>query len=488
MAKRITALLLAMLMLVSAAACAEKADKDDTADTAAEQTEEVTEDDAPKEELPDLPAMDFEGKTFTFIVRGESYSEWASQDIFAEEQNGEPVNDAVIERNIYLEENYKCKIEQFGASDVGAQAKKSISAGSDDYQVVMANTQESGSLATQQLLYDLNEVEYLDLSRSWWDQRSVELLSIGNILYFMTGDNSIMANDATWILMFNKKMITDNNLENPYDLVNGRTWTVDKMLEMASGVASDLNGDGKYKYTDDQFGFATHDSSNEGFFFGAGCRITSKDEEDIPYIDLNVDRATSLLERGSALMSDKSIVVNASVLGLSSMLTDLQPVFESGRSLFYGEVMQCIIRLREMEIDFGVLPFPMFDESQESYNHFIHVTACMTSIPVSNPAPEDAGFILEAMAAKSKYTLRKAYYEVCLTTKFARDEESAEMLDIIISTRAYDIGYIYGWGSLFSSFNTCMDKGNTDYASKVAKSEKAANRALDKAVSKWLGD
>ena len=39
--------------------------------------------------------------------------------------------------------------------------------------------------------------------------------------------------------------------------------------------------------------------------------------------------------------------------------------------------------------------------------------------------------MLEAMAAKSKYTLQKAYYDICLEGKFMRDEESSAMLDII---------------------------------------------------------
>jgi hypothetical protein len=166
----------------------------------------------------------------------------------------------------------------------------------------------------------------------------------------------------------------------------------------------------------------------------------------------------------------------------------MQPIFESGRSLFYGEVMQCIIRLRAMEIDFGVIPFPKLDEDQEEYNHFIHVTACMVSVPLTNPDTEKAGIILEAMAAKSKYTLQKAYYDICLQGKFMRDEESSAMLDIILKTRNYDIGYIYNWGNLFTSFRTCITKGDTDFASKYAKAETAAIKAMDKTVTSWLQD
>jgi hypothetical protein len=285
--------------------------------------------------------------------------------------------------------------------------------------------------------------------------------------------------------MFNKKLIDDYSLESPYTLVTDNKWTIDKMLEMGTAVSADLNGDGVMKWDADQFGFVTHESSCEGFFFGSGCNVIGKDADDMPYLNMSNDRVISVIEKATKLISDKNIVVNGSVLTLDPV-KQMQPIFQGGRSLFYGEVMQCIIRLRAMEIDFGVLPFPKLDETQESYNHFVHVTGCMVSVPLTNPDTDKTGVILEAMAAKSKYTLQKAYYDICLTGKFTRDEESSAMLDIILKTRNYDIGYIYNWGNLFTAFRTCITKGDTDFASKYAKSEKAATTALDKTVASWL--
>ncbi|MDD4772924.1 MAG: extracellular solute-binding protein [Eubacteriales bacterium] len=481
---RLLSALMAMLLITFLAlGCADNASdtpKDTTSsDTAAaEETGEV-------ELQPDLPDVKYDGEDIIFLVRGVSFVEWQSQDIFAEEQDGEPINDAVYTRNVYLEETYNIKIQEFQATDPGNQAKKSISAGSDDYQVVMANTSESATLASQNLLYNLNDMPYMDLTKPWWDQRSVEQMSIGGKLFFCTGDLSIMANDATWILMFNKKLIDDYSLENPYDLVYDNKWTVDKMVEMGRAVSSDIDGDGSFKWDIDQFGFVTHESSCEGFFFGSGCNIVTKDEDDMPILNMANDRVITVIERATPLISDKTLVVNGSVQALSPTL-QMQPVFESGRSLFYGEVMQCIIRLRAMEIDFGVLPFPKLDQDQDEYNHFIHVTACMLSVPLTNTDLEKTGILLEAMSAKSTYTLQEAYYDICLEGKFMRDEESAGMLDIILKTRNYDIGYIYNWGNLFTSFRTSITKGDTDFASKYAKAEKSAVKAMEKTISSWL--
>jgi hypothetical protein len=465
------------------AGCAENAADTASVTTAADTTGVA--DTGEAELQPDLPDIKFNGEDFVFIVRGPSYNEWKSQDIYVEAQNGEPINDAVYTRNIYLEETYNIKIKEFPAKEVGNEAKKSIAAGSNDYQVVMANTQETSTIASQNYLYNLYDIPNIDLTKVWWDQRSVSQLSIGNKLYFCTGDLSIMVNDATWILMFNKKLIDDYSLESPYTLVSYNKWTIDKMVEMGRVVSSDLNGDGVWKWDKDQYGFVTHESSCEGFFFGSGCNVISKDADDMPYLNMSNDRVISVIEKATPMISDKTLVVNGSVQALNPV-TQMQPVFQSGRSLFYGEVMQCIIRLRAMEIDFGVLPFPKLDEQQETYNHFVNLTGAMVSVPLTNPDTDKTGIILEAMAAKSKYTLQKAYYDICLQGKFMRDEESSAMLDIILKTRNYDIGYIYNWGNLFTAFRTCITKGDTDFASKYTKSESAAIKAMNKTVTAWL--
>jgi len=435
---------------------------------------------------PDIPAdSNFGGHDFRVLVRGEAYIEWQSQDIFVEEQNGEPVNDAVYMRNVYLEEKLNITISEVQENgDIAARARKSITSGSDDFDVVMANTSETSSLASQNYIYNLHNIPYLDLTKPWWDQRSVAQFSMGGKLYFITGDLSIMANDATWIIMFNKDLLNDFQLDNPYDLVLGNKWTFDKMLEMMEVVAADVDGDGKMFHETDRYGFATHTSSYEGFFFGSGSHIVSKDADDMPYLNMNTERLIGVIEKTHKLMANRDITLDISPIGLEPV-KHLQPVFQRGGSLFFGEVVQCIIRLRAMEIDFGVLPFPKYDEMQEDYNHFIHLTASMVSIPLTNTELERTGIVLEAISSKSKYTLQPAYYEICLEGKFMRDNESVDMLDIIFATRNYDIGYVYSWGSLFSVFQSAAEK-NSDFASKYATSETTANTAMGKLLDAWM--
>ena len=70
-----------------------------------------------------------------------------------------------------------------------------------------------------------------------------------------------------------------------------------------------------------------------------------------------------------------------------------------------------------------------------------------STVPVSALNPAESGFILEAMAAKSREILRPAYYETALSLKYLRDEESIEMLDLVIDNRAYELEQAFNFGS-----------------------------------------
>jgi len=165
----------------------------------------------------------------------------------------------------------------------------------------------------------------------------------------------------------------------------------------------------------------------------------------------------------------------------------IQGIFEDNRALFYGEVLQCVIRLRNMVEDFGILPFPKWDAAQDRYYHHVVETACMVGVPISLTGDrlEMVGYILEAMCAKSKYTLQPAYYEKALVYKNVRDTESEEMLNIILKSRMFDIGYIADWGTIYSSTyqKSVVDEKN-NFVSAYEKAESRAKTAMGKDLDK----
>ena len=141
--------------------------------------------------------------------------------------------------------------------------------------------------------------------------------------------------------------------------------------------------------------------------------------------------------------------------------------------------------LRSMETDFGIVPNPKYTESQERYYDLISLgSGNGMAIPVTTQDTERTGIIVEALSAESKYTLTPAYYDITLKTKLSRDEESAAMLDIIFTSRVFELGLEFGWGGLFDLPGSLTGKGSDAIASSVAKKIPSAEKAMQKDLDK----
>jgi hypothetical protein len=236
---------------------------------------------------------------------------------------------------------------------------------------------------------------------------------------------------------------------------------------------------------DDQFGFATSDMSSDGLMYASGVSLSSKDSDDYPIIHTDMDKLTSVIVKAGEIMSDADTTIITTKNGITTS-DDLRLLFEGGRALFFGEVMACVTRMRNSTTDFGLIPFPKYDLAQEDYYHFVHKTAGKgVCIPTTQPDPEMAGLIIEAMAAKSVGTVTEAYYDKALTYKYMRDEESAKMLDMILASRIYDLAYIYDWGSLYTQLKSLINTGKDTVASTWDKKMAAVEKALTKTVDAY---
>ena len=112
--------------------------------------------------------------------------------------------------------------------------------------------------------------------------------------------------------------------------------------------------------------------------------------------------------------------------------------------MFYAHFMYTATELRDMEDDFGILPFPKKDEKQEKYITGLRDTFVGFCVPTGNKDPEFVGTIMEALCVSGSKNVIPAYYDVVLKVKTARDEDSADMLDIIKESVTVDFAYAYG--------------------------------------------
>ena len=427
-------------------------------------------------ERENLPERDYGGRGFRIVC---DEGTLAPHDFIAETIDGDLLNDAVYNRNSVIEGRFNVKIDAWvnGYGPGFTQnLKTSILAGDDMCEVAMGmyNT-HSGITA---MMYDRNfmewkEMSYVDLGKPWWDKNVIRDICFTNTVYCMTGDFNPSTLGNTRIIVFNKNLFRDLGIDFPYQSVLEKKWTYDEFFKICVQGEADLNGDGKIDYKEDRFGYiGWFCDQPESFFYGLGGSYTAKDEGGLPVFDLNNEKTSNIIDKLVAIFT----AGNGGWANNVGWGIDLA-MFEEGRSLMANSRFWLLNEFRNMEDDFGILPHPMLDGSQGEYRQSVDGVCTMAYVPITNADLEFTGIILEALAAESYRKVMPEYYNVVLTIKNTRDEESAEMVDIIKNSRAYPLQ--------LESFNimTIADfatsKRNTLF-SMYEKKEAAAQKELDK--------
>ena len=494
---RTLTLLLALLLSANIVSCGSEAQTNTNDGEATTEPESTTEPVDPASVL-ELPATDFGGREFRVLGNEGAYAQWNNFEIYAEAENGDIVNDAVFKRNRTIEDRYNVKIMQYTVNTAGDQdaclvphIRQTVMSGEDLYDLAFTTISNIGMLPREGLVYNLNDVKYIDFSKNWWNPDVNNTLSIDGKLFFTSSDFSLRDKSRAYILSYNKDMITQNNLDDPVSLVRDNKWTIDKFSEMARQVAVDLNGDGKVD-DQDQFGVGT-DSYNAfaTFIYGCGITAVSKDENDTPVLTINSDRTISAIDkvRSFFTLKDTTIIpdqwngkVDYDYWSVSSK------TFKEGRTLFVtcfphslkGYSADCVN-------DYGIIPYPKFDEAQEKYYTYADRYCMLFCIPVTCADPDFTGFMLEALSAEATDTSLRAYYELSCKTKYTYDADSAEMLDLTFNGIQYDLTRIYSISGVNNILYSLASKKDNTFASDYAKIESKAQADIEKLIEDLNG-
>jgi hypothetical protein len=158
-------------------------------------------------------------------------------------------------------------------------------------------------------------------------------------------------------------------------------------------------------------------------------------------------------------------------------------IFESGRSLFLTAEIKGAQLLRNMDDTFGILPYPKFEESQDSY-YSSFVNQCLFyTIPTTNSHTRETAIISDYTSFLSMQEVLPVYYGNVVEQKGLRNQDSIEMLDIVLSTKTVDRGNLFGWTStLLQEIRTRLFAGNKDLASVVSKQQKGIEKNMTKMI------
>lgn len=456
---KITALLLACIMLVSCLAACGK--------TVAKNNESyVSEsDDSEYSEINEYVSMlaheyKFDGDTFSIVGK-------ESDHCLDEEITGNLENDALYSRMREIEEVFgvtyeyaTCDGEDYDRTpsrEVTAKVEADVMSGLGAYDAIHSNIMVGGQVMLGLgLLQPVEELPGIDLANSWWLNDIETQFDIGGHMFFLTGKIVV---DHYWdasCLLFNKQIAENFNIDGLYDIVKEGEWTIDKMVEVTSAIPSD---GGIYKLNLDSY------ESGLAFYFGGGFSICETDGDGNLNIPSSLgNEKTDWIDKLANIFRDERSYYIVGRNEDESLVKDRNN-FVEGDVFMTNVIMSTVSELREEDIEFGILPMPKRDTAQKDYICYSRSTS-VCSYTVSKVArnTEKTGVILEAMAALSEKHLEPAFYDKALKGRGTYDRESRDMLDLIYASKKVDYATTYQWGDLWKLIDdavTCMEDSYT---------------------------
>ncbi|MCL1859530.1 MAG: hypothetical protein FWF92_09915 [Oscillospiraceae bacterium] len=432
-----------------------------------------------------LPEADYGGYGFRIWTSNWFNTTLEGRQAPEEEQTGDLINDALYIRDKLVEEKYNIQIiYTIHDPDPGAfaaKATKAVKAGDDSFDFAMGDMMNvTKGLAQTGAIYDFNQIPNIDLTKEWWSKYAIRDLTINGKFYFPAGDISARYPGSQVMMFFNKQVFADLGIDYPYQLVTDGKWTLDAFQNMIKGQTRDVNGDGKFDRSD-AYGFIGN-GSGYNLFRSCGEGVV-KVTDGNPSLNLNTEKSIAIMDSLTSFMGNIDYMYYES--GFASY--DEVPMFKENRVMFILQTGTNASLYRDMESDFGIVPLPKFNEAQDDHYSFCQAWgSTAVCVPQTNENIERTGMIIESLAAVGKYTSTPAAYDVTLKRKYMRDDESENMLDIIVAGSCYDLAMMYDWGGIFSSFYSSMDKGES-FIAKYESVEPKALAAMEKTIAIFEG-
>ena len=489
MKKRIISSLLVILMLVSSTACSETIPEVETdSETNGISTDTTVDAETAVEYLDDLPDdLDFGDVSIRFLVDEAWGGNLSEVSVFVEEESADVVPAAVFKRNLQILDRIGAKIELVEVTDstgFKGKVRSSVQAMSDDYDIVSAHQYNCISLAPEGMLMNLANMEYLDFSKEYWATDYIDNMGYLDVKPWATGDAALRYIGGMYCTFVNSEIWEDNfSGQSLYDIVLDGEWTLDKMKEFSEQVYVDKNGDGEADESD-VFGLVeSFEDPIDGFAAASMVEFSRNNDENIPEITIANDRTYAFYDKIFDLLVNNPGFFAANSDDNYTTMT----MFRQSHSMFtVNKIFQAEFYLRDMEIDFMVIPVPKLDTFQANYNTRTHDGMSIYGIPITNSKLDATSATLEAMASESLRLVTPAYYETALKIKYTRDSESGQMIDLIRQNVNGDFASMYSGSisDIVHIFRRFLNNGQESIASSLAKAEKTFQVPLNNLLKK----
>ena len=447
-------------------------DTETTAETITETETELTD---------GLPAKDFGGVDFHILCRTEK-----SYEFDIPELTGNNMNDAVYYRNLAVEERYGVNLVPIQVNGDWNNRQTfmdtiadEVMAGDGSIDLAAGYNAYMPTVVLAGNCLNLHELPVINFDNAWWYSGFNENMSINEKLYMCLGDASLTMWEDLQVVFFNKDLMTDYGLEYPYAMVADGTWIFDTMEEYCTYHAGDTDNSNSMDQKDN-WGILYYNKRDHMVYFENP--YTTPDAEGKPSISVFNERFVAIYDTLYRFMFTDTLGRQFTPDEISSMFREDQALFLQA-PLRYAEIF------RDNESDFGIIPFPKYDESQQRYYTPVVDDLSVFCLPVTVRDTVLCAYMLESLNFESSQTVVPEYFEVSLTRKNFRDNESGEMLEVIRDSVWFEFGYVYaqnlgGLGLILDN----LSENNEEIASVYEKNKTAYETGLASLIDFYYND
>ncbi|MBQ9415627.1 MAG: extracellular solute-binding protein [Clostridia bacterium] len=498
--KRIVCVLLAVFICAGVfAACGKQDAEPETGKKAETESEKAGQDSETegetgvKSNLPDRADCDFDFNVVHWTIEGQGVGEdWIPwEEISVAEDNGEGIVKAVFDRNNELEEKYGIRVISTyeNAEKITHIMEDGIRTGDNPYQMVVQRGYQFQFLMTQKAFADLSSLKYVELDKPWYNQDTVNTFTFGGNTLIATSDMLLLDKSATACMFYNKDAAESQGYAGNhfYSLVNNYKWTLEEAVAVMENAYRDATGDG-YS-SDDFFGAVGTDSPMHYLLNGAGERFCTTDPDKYLVYTFGKERVFDVVDD---TLND--LILNKTFLSSRNgyEVSGVNEAFMAERCLLAYGTLKNVLVLRNMEAPYGILPIPMYEESQHQYYSEVSPhRGSLFAVPLlateDDEEADKIGLAIEGLSYISSYTVYPNFYNVVLEGKGTRDQESREMLKLIFDTRVNDIGIIFDFGLFANAILSLPKKPAANIGSLWAENEDVVLTEMEKTIKALKG-
>ena len=157
-------------------------------------------------------------------------------------------------------------------------------------------------------------------------------------------------------------------------------------------------------------------------------------------------------------------------------------MFTNDQLLFFTERLSRAALMKEMDSEYGIIPFPKYDANQAEYVSATRDSHSGMMVANNIVNPDLVGTTIEALCMYGYTEVTPAYYETTLKLKYLSDETAMSMLDLIRDNVDFDFAILYTvpLSTMYSFYGEKIAAATPSVASAVKAQAKAWQNLLNK--------